>query len=401
MARSKHRATSSAPAARKPAGDAASAAHASADRARIDFLKAVRHFNVGDLTSATRFLEEILKARPTDFDALHLLGVITARRGDADKEADLIRRALLVRPDDSTARNNLADLLLNQGKAEDAVEVIKPALAASSPPIGLLFSYANAQRLLGAYTAAIDSYRATLMAAPTFVEAALNLTATLFHVGNFAEAERVVREAIERSPQVASLRLWLGSVLIEAGRAEDALHPLDQAASAGLVEARHKLGRAYFTLGRLDEAKRTLERAALDAPGNAAVRTELGIVLLALNADADAVRRLREAVARAPENAEGHAHLAEALRRTGALPEAISHGERATRFSPLSPVAWLNLGAALLDGARPQDARDALARAVALDPNSAKAERSYGAALETLGDHEAAQAAFERASAKS
>lgn len=202
-------------------------------------------------------------------------------------------------------------------------------MAAGPQSASLHYNYANAQRQLGAHALAIESYRTALLANPDFDEASLNLTATLLDVAEFAEAERVVRAAIERAPQAASLKLSLGCVLVAAGRLNDALGPLDQASLAGLVDARHKLGRAFFALGRLDKAKRTLERVVLDAPADANVRTDLGVILLALNANAEAVRRFRESVARAPDHAEAHANLAEALRRTNALPEAISHGERA------------------------------------------------------------------------
>lgn len=72
------------------------------DQARQGFLGAVRHFNVGDLNGATRLLQAILDARPSEPDALHLLGVITAQRGAPDEGAALIARALSLPPPTTT-----------------------------------------------------------------------------------------------------------------------------------------------------------------------------------------------------------------------------------------------------------------------------------------------------------
>ncbi len=391
MSQSAHAVTSG-PASARPAGGASTG-----ESQHQDFQKAVRQFNVGDLHGAARVLGTLIEKNPNDPDALHLHGVITAQRGAADEGVRLVERALSLKPDDVAIRNNLAGLLLDLDRAAEAAATVEPALAANPSHAGLHYNYATAQRRLGACRAAIEGYRVALAANPGFIDAALNLAATLVDTGDLDEAERVVHAAIARAPQAASLRLSLGSVLLAAGRAGEALAPLDQAASAGLIEARHRAGRALLALGRAEEARRTLERAALDAPASAEITNDLGVALLARGANAEAVRRFREAVARAPNNAEAHTNLADALRRTGAATDAIAHGERTTQLAPLMPNAWLNFGAALLDAARPREAHAALARALALDPNAAAAENSYGSALEALGDNAGARAAYDRA----
>ena len=380
------------PLAPRPAPEAGAARPAGGD-----FERALRQFNAGDPHGAARVLAAILEADPDQPDALHLHGVIAAQRGAVDQGAALLARALARRPNDITIRNNLAGLLLTLDRAAEAAALIEPVLADHTDHVGLHYNHASAQRQLGAHQAAIEGYRAALAVDPTFIDASLNLAATLIETGDFAEAEQVALNAIARTPQAASLKLSLGCVLLAAGRTAEALGPLDQAASAGLIEARHRLGRAFLTLCRTAEARQALERAALDKPSSADIRNDLGVALLVLGADSEAVKRFRESVARAPNHAEAHANLAEALRRTGALDEAIRHGERASQLEPLLPLAWLNLGAALLDAARPDEAKAALARALALDPHRAEAESAYGSALEAMGDGAAALAAYDRA----
>ncbi|MGD9537420.1 MAG: tetratricopeptide repeat protein [Alphaproteobacteria bacterium] len=367
------------------------------DALRLELREAVRHHHVGDLSGASRILSRILERAPDHADALHLLGMIAAQRGEAELGARLLQRAVESRPDDAGLRSNLAGLLLDLGHAEEAARAAAPALDANPGHAGLHYNYGNAMRRLRDLPAAISAYRNALAANPHFLEAALNLAASLLDMGELREAERIARTAAAGAPGSAAAKLSLGCVLQAAGRHQEALKPLEEASAAGLGEARHRLGRGLLALGRLDEARRTLERAAQDMPASSDIRNDLGVVQLARDAAADAINRFREAIARNPNNAEAHANLAEALRRGGVLSPAVEHGELAARLAPLSPKAWLNLGAVLLDADRPGQAHAALSRSLALDPHSAEAECAYGSALEALGDVEGALEAYDRA----
>lgn len=367
------------------------------DMQRGDIERAVRQFNVGDLTGASRSLAHVLEANPEAADALHLLGVIAAQRGELEEGVRLMRRALASRPNDAVVSNNLASTLLSLNRADEAVSVITPALAAHPDYAALHYNLANAERRLGRGTIARDAYRAALAINPNFHEASINLAATLLDLGDAAEAERVARNALARTPQSFALRLTLGSVLASTGRHAEALPHLEAAAIAGSADARHRLGRSLLALGRAEEARRVLERAVNDNPMSADVRCDLGATHLALDTVDAAIRVFREALARAPQHAEVEANLCEALRRAGALDEAINAGERATTRAPLLPVAWLNLGSAMLDAGQSSEARAAIARALALDPASPRAENAYGAALEAEGDTAAALSAYDRA----
>ncbi|MBM3481671.1 MAG: tetratricopeptide repeat protein [Alphaproteobacteria bacterium] len=364
---------------------------------RGDIEQAVRQFNVGDLAGASRVLAQVLEADPQSADALHLLGVIAAQRGDAEEGVRLIQRALASRPNDAVLSNNLAGLLLTLDRAADAVDAIIPALALNPNHAALHYNLGNAQRRLGNSAAARDAYRHALTTNPGFQEAAINLVATLLERGETAKAERVARNAHARTPQSFALRLTLGSVLASTQRHQEALPHLEAAAIAGLGDARHRLGRSLLALGRAAEARRALERALADNPSSADIRCDLGATLLALDSVDAAIRLLRETLARAPHHADAESNLCEALRRAGSLDDAIQAGERATTRAPLSAGAWLNHGAAMLDAGMASEARAAIARALALEPSSARAENAYGSALEAEGDAAAALVAYDRA----
>jgi len=84
--------------------------------------------------------------------------------------------------------------------------------------------------------------------------------------GALGEAYDQLRIAFELSPEEPGVRLWLGIVLNDLGRGEQALEVLEPARAAEPRSAWVQLecGRAQRALGRTSEAERTF-RAALDA----------------------------------------------------------------------------------------------------------------------------------------
>lgn len=78
--------------------------------------------------------------------------------------------------------------------------------------------------------------------------------------GESAKAVALLRQALERDPQSAQLRLDLGLALLKAGQPADAIEPLTGAAAKENSEDAHAyLAEAYAALGRIADAER--ERA--------------------------------------------------------------------------------------------------------------------------------------------
>lgn len=72
--------------------------------------QAVQHHRGGRLAEAEELYRTLLAASPDDADALHLLGLLRAQRGDAAGGRELIRRAIAIRPAADLFHINLASL---------------------------------------------------------------------------------------------------------------------------------------------------------------------------------------------------------------------------------------------------------------------------------------------------
>ena len=69
------------------------------------------------LTQAASIVKTLLATTPDDPDALHLLGLLTAKKGDAAAAEELLERALSLRPSYPACRQNLGILLMQSEPA--------------------------------------------------------------------------------------------------------------------------------------------------------------------------------------------------------------------------------------------------------------------------------------------
>ncbi len=83
----------------------------------------------GSFAHAERLYLEVLAARPADFDALHMLGVLAGQTGRAELAVQLLTRAVLQRGDVAAAYNNLALALTRLDRLGDAVRAYDSIIA--------------------------------------------------------------------------------------------------------------------------------------------------------------------------------------------------------------------------------------------------------------------------------
>ena len=183
--------------------------------------------------------------------------------------------------------------------------------------------------------------------------------------------------------------------------------------------------------GRPDDAIPPLREAALLQPSNAIIQHDLGLACLEVGRVPDAIAALQRAVASNPHYADAHFRLGVALEKLGNLGGAIVAYDRATQLLPSLTEAWFRAGAlvytlghrdeaigcfrraaatggktsfgrlgkarALLTEDRNQDAEQGLRRTVALDPTNAMAHDLLGTLLSEFGRFDEARECFERA----
>lgn len=183
------------------------------------------------------------------------LTVALAMAGRLDEGMALAGRLLHERPGDPLAMAALAAAELAAGRigvAEVLAQKARQADAKSALPHAVLAAVALGRGDHGGVAARL---RAGLDAEPASPALALALCNFLLAAGDYAAAERTLRELVRQNLSWARVRVLLGMALIGQARASDAEKVLIEARKRGAVEAFYALGLLRHRLqGRREEA---------------------------------------------------------------------------------------------------------------------------------------------------
>lgn len=205
--------------------------------------------------------------------------------------------------------------------------------------------------------------------------------------GTYRSAETLFATTVQRNPASWMAHNNLAILLVDAGRADEAISHYEKALELrpNYAEAENNLGYALTTLGRPTEALPHLQRALQLRPNYAEAQNNLGIALMALGRTAEGIEAFRSALRLKPAYPIAHVNLGLALARGGDTTHALELFERAARLDPTYADAELNWGIALRATGRTPDALAHFARAVELRPKFGAAHFHLALALRQLG----------------
>jgi len=317
-------------------------------------MEAADHHIAGRLAEAEAGYRRVLAWAPDHADALHLLGVLLAQRGEAVVAVDMIRRAI-------GRRQGVADYHANLG---------------------------NALLLAGKPEAAVASLRTAVTLRPDHADAWTNLGGILAEHGQAEEGEQAARTALALAPNRADALHHLGMALAGQGRHQEAAECFARAVAVrpGLLDARIRLAGTLATLGDAAGAVDAYRGALGLAPTRADLHLSVGLLLWQLRRVDGAATHLERvrALLQADNPASGSGTSGSSIgcqaeRTLGAVrhaqrrfPEAVVCF-RAVLANPAATVAeqvesWFNLGKTLGDQGEIAEAADAYGRALILDP---------------------------------
>lgn len=195
------------------------------------------------------------------------------------------------------------------------------------------------------------------------------------------------QDTAAKAPDNMRAQFNTGSVLLESGRAAEAIPYLERAARLAPADAgvQVNLGNARRELGHLREAEAALRRALELRPGLAAAHYNLGRVALAAGEWTRAREEFAAAARLDPGMAEAHADLAGLLLQERRPAEAAAAARAALQAAPGLTLARRHLGFALFLLDRPGEAREVLAAVVVADPEDVIARRGLAFACARLG----------------
>ena len=346
--------------------------------------QAVKLYREGMPMEARRVCERILGRDARYFDALHLLGVISAQTGMLSDADELMARAITVDPTVAEAHNNRGNVLRLLLRLEEA-----------------LASYDGAIALSPGYADALTHRDAVLKELQRSPDASV-----YFNRGNVLREAHRLEEALANYDRAIALKSDYaeahnnrGIIQQERRQLHEALTSYDRAIAIfpDYALAYNNRGNVLQELQRLEEALASYDKAIVFEPDFAGAFNNRGNVLAKLQRREEALTSYGRALSLEPDYAEAHNNRGQALRELKRLEEALVSHERAIFLKADFAEAHNNRGNALLELNRLDEALASYDRAIALNADYIDVHFNRGNALQNLGRLEEALASYDRA----
>jgi protein O-GlcNAc transferase len=220
--------------------------------------EAVRHHNAGRFEEAEKLYARARAAAPTNFDALHLSGLVAHQQARHADAVNLLRRALKLNPSSAVCEMRLGAALSARGECTPALGHLKAAAARAPEMPEAWLHLGIVQRTLGHSADARLAVERALALRPDYLEALVHLGSLVSATAGFEAAVPILRRVAGLQPGNAAALANLGVALAQSGGREEALLLLDRALQ---IEPGHALaltGRALI----LQETYRPSEAVA-------------------------------------------------------------------------------------------------------------------------------------------
>lgn len=259
---------------------------------RLDELvrQAVHVHQNGDLAAAERMYSAILSEDASNFDALHLLGVIKRQRGQPEQALRWIDAALAIDAKHAIAHSNRGAALQDLGRIREALE----------------------------------SYSLALQLKPDYVLAWANHAANLNRLGRHQEALASTTQVLRRDDQNVAGWTQRGIALLGLSEYEESLICFEQvlASQANNAEAWSHRANSLQMLGHFAEALDSCDRALALRPDFAEAASNRGQLLYRMSEFETSAQAYREALVMRPKHPANHSGLGDALAALGQLEAA-------------------------------------------------------------------------------
>lgn len=266
------------------------------DRQTHGYAVALARFELSDFQGAIATLRALRKAGLSDPNSTNLLAVAYARSGLYREAYEVLSNAVSAAPGDLMTWMNLVTVCAEGGDFAKAAEVADKAAQLFPKESEVFVVRGAASMLLGRTDAAAEDFAAATRLAPARADARFFLALANYQRGDFEDAVQTLRvaakagiadsdlhyltaecllkidpanttRALEELKRAIALnsasvpaRILRGKLLLEAGRARDAVGDLEIArrTSPDSRSATYNLARAYRALGRTGDAQKLL-----------------------------------------------------------------------------------------------------------------------------------------------
>jgi tetratricopeptide (TPR) repeat protein len=271
---------------------------------------------IGDLESASVFLQVALLNDPEMAHAYAQLGEVLGELGDTEKAIVMLQKALELQPTATSLYYVLGRMFQEMGNEKRAAELI--AQRGEAP------------------TAVRDPFLIEVERLKQSESALLNRASQLMNLGRFREAVPAYRAAIEAEPGNADAYVGLAGALMLTNDMRGGLEAIEKAIELDPTnsQAHFNMGSFKERLGNYQGAAEEYELALKHDPDNEDAPRQLGMMLRRLRRCDDAAVYLKQALDREPSDHPVRLQLALCLRQVGRDAEALELIEGASEAYP-------------------------------------------------------------------
>jgi predicted O-linked N-acetylglucosamine transferase (SPINDLY family) len=295
----------------------------------------------GRLADAARIYGEILASEPTNFEALHALGIVSYQSGQIEEAERLIGRAVGANPSAHDAHYNRACLLLRMHRPEDALASFDQALSLKPDYLEALANKASMLAALRRYDEALSALDRVIALNPNIPEVWANRASALIALKRPEETAESYARAVALRPNYMEAWNNRGTVLMMLGRPQQALECFEKviALDANQLEALRKTADILLFLKRNKGAAERYAKYLAQKPDDSDAWANSGVALVESERYAEGLEAFDKAVAINPSNADAWNHRGNVLFQLKRYDEAATSYERALSVAPNLPYA--------------------------------------------------------------
>jgi len=209
-----------------------------------------------DYARAVPYFEKAVEADPNYAEAWYQLGYSLGILGKHNDALKASRQAAKLRPEWAATYVNIGASSFALGQFKEAVDAYRQAIKLDDDDADTQYSLGATLGKLGRADEEVLAYKRALVLRPDHAKSLEGIGLALFKQRKFVEAAAAFDSLKTYRPN-ANTYNNLGESLLESGKAEESIEPLNNAVAYNpdFEKARYNLGRAYMKLGNRDLAQ--------------------------------------------------------------------------------------------------------------------------------------------------
>jgi tetratricopeptide (TPR) repeat protein len=346
-----------------------------------EFKAAVAEYESRKYPEAAAQLEKLVREVPESFEVQELLGLVYAAQSQNDKANEHLEKAVRLKPDSATARTNLGNNLLRLGKFDLAEQQFKRAAALAPQDYEANHNLGEFYARSNKIAEAVPLFERAQRIDPSAYDNGYDLALAYLLTGRLRDARQIIHN-LAKQKDTAELHNLLGEVEEKDGNFVAAANEFQAAAHMDPSESNIFDWGCELLLHRtLEPAIEVFRQGTERYPDSARMAIGLGMALYSLGKYDEAVKSLLRAADLNPGDPRGYPFLSGAFDSSPNQAEEVI--ERFRRFAELQPKngqAVFYYAMSLWKGKRSQDPNldlnqieALLKKSIALDPGLADA----------------------------